>query len=252
MRARIGDRELGCVMKAKDVMTRKVVAIGPDATVEEAARLMLANRVSGIPVVDAEGSLCGVVSEGDFLRRRPAPGDRRRSRWLEFLADPARLTAEFAAARPRLVRDAMTPEVQCVDEGASLETVIEVMERFRIKRVPVLHDGKMAGIVTRANLMRAMVSLARSSLPIGTDDAAIRERLLVEYQKEQCAPAAVVNVVVRGGVVELWGVIVDERQRAVLRLAAENVPGVTAVYDHLVWVDSSGLGTERADTRVKH
>lgn len=224
-------------MKAKDVMTRKVVSVGPDATVLEAGRAMLQARVSGLPVVDNAGKLCGMLSEGDFLRRRPSLTDRRRSRWLEFLMDPDKLASEFSRSHDKKVSDVMTAEAQVIDEDASIETIIEVMERFHIKRVPVVRDGKVVGIVTRANLMRAMVSLARSSLPMGTDDSAIRESLMAEYQKEQCAPAAVVNVVVRGGVVELWGVIVDERQRAVLKIAAENVPGVTAVYDHLTWVD---------------
>ena len=100
----------------------------------------------------------------------------------------------------------------------------------------------MVGIVTRSNLMHAMVSLARVAQPAAADDATIRERLLAEMQKEQWAPVAMINVVVRDGVVELWGVIVDERQREALKVAAENIPGVKAVKDHLVWVEpTSGM-----------
>jgi osmotically-inducible protein OsmY len=122
------------------------------------------------------------------------------------------------------------------------------MERRRIKRVPVLCGSEVVGIVTRSNLMHAMVSLARSAPTTPKDDTTIRERLLAEIQKEQWAPAAMTNVVVHDGVVELWGVVVDERQRAALKVAAENIPGVTAVKDHLVWVEPvSGMTIEPQD-----
>ena len=144
----------------------------------------------------------------------------------------------------------MTTDVQTVDEVTPLEDIVELMERRRIKRVPVVCGGQMVGIVTRSNLMHAMVSLARVAQPAAKDDATIRERLLAEMQKERWAPVATTNVVVHDGVVELWGVIVDERQREALKVAAENIPGVKAVKDHLVWVEpTSGLTIEPADAR---
>ena len=119
------------------------------------------------------------------------------------------------------------------------------MERHRIKRVPVVRGKKVVGIVTRSNLMHAMVSLARAEPKTTKNDADIRETLLVEMKKESWAPAAMVNVVVRDGVVEFWGVIIDERQREALKVAAENIPGVKAVKDHLVWVEpTSGMVIE--------
>ena len=127
------------------------------------------------------------------------------------------------------------------------------MERKRIKRVPVLCGGQLVGIVTRSNLMHAMVSLARMAQPASKDDAAIREKLLAEMQHEKWAPLATVDIVVHEGMVELWGVIVDERQRTALKVAAENIPGVKAVIDHLVWVEpTSGVALDASDAMLTH
>jgi CBS domain-containing protein len=232
-------------MKAEDVMTRDVISIDPDATVLQAARLMLQHHISGLPVIDKDGNLVGVLSEGDFLRRRETKTERRRSRWLEFLMGPGRIAAEYSHSHGNKVSEVMSTDVQSVDVATPIEEIVEVMERRRIKRVPVLCGGLVVGIVTRSNLMHAMVSLARVAQPAAKDDATIRERLLAEMQKELWAPAAMTNVVVRDGVVELWGVIIDERQRQALKIAAENIPGVKAVKDHMVWVEpGSGITIE--------
>jgi len=224
-------------MQARDVMTRSVISVAPDATVLQAARLMLQHRISGLPVVDSAGKLVGVLSEGDFLRRRETQTERRRSRWLEFLMGPGRMAAEYSQTHGSKVAEVMTADVQTVDEDASLDDIVRLMERYRIKRVPVMQAGKLVGIVTRSNLMHAMVSLARAAPPVAKSDAAIRERLLAEMQKQAWAPASMVDVVVRDGVVELWGTIFDERQRSALKVAAENIAGVTAVKDYLAWIE---------------
>ena len=238
-------------MKAEDVMTREVISIDPDSTVLQAARLMLQHHISGLPVIDKEGNLVGVLSEGDFLRRRETKTEKRHSRWLEFLMGPGRIAAEYSHSHGSKVSEVMTKEVQTVDEATALEDIVDLMEHRRIKRVPVLCGGQVVGIITRSNLMHAMVSLARVAQPAATGDAAIRDQLLAEMQKEKWAPAASANVVVHDGVVELWGVIIDERQREALKVAAENIPGVKAVKDHLVWIEpTSGLTIEPADTTL--
>jgi CBS domain-containing protein len=235
-------------MKAKDVMTRTVVSIDQDATVLHAARLMLQHHISGLPVVDKQGALVGVLSEGDFLRRSETHTERRRSRWLEFLMGPGRIAGDYVHSHGSKVSEVMTSDVKSVGEDASLDEIVALMEKHRIKRVPVMRGNKLAGIVTRSNLMHAMVSLARVSPPGAQSDAAIREKLLAEIKKEQWAPAATANVVVHDGVVDLWGMIVDERQRNALKVAAENIPGVTAVKDHLVWIEpTSGIVIEPDD-----
>lgn len=231
-------------MKAEDVMTRKVISIDPDATVLQAARLMLQHRISGLPVIDKAGQIVGVISEGDFLRRRETKTERRRSRWLEFLMGPGRMADEYTHSHGSKVSEVMSTEVQAVDDQASLEDIVKLMERHRIKRVPVLCGGQVVGIVTRSNIMRGMVSLSHTAAPTGKEDTLIRARLLEELQKEQWAPEPG-NIVVHDGIVELWGVIVDERQRDALKVAAENIPGVKEVRDQLVWIEPmSGMVIE--------
>ncbi len=236
-------------MKAEDVMTRNVISIDPDATVLQAARIMLQHRISGLPVVSKDGKLVGIISEGDFLRRRETKTEHRRSRWLEFLMGPGRVAVEYSHSHGSKVSEVMTTEVETVNDVTPLEDIVELMERRRIKRVPVMCGSEVVGIVTRSNLMHAMVSLARAAQGPAEDDAGIRERLLDEIKKEQWAPAATTNVVVHDGVVELWGVIIDERQRAAMKVAAENIPGVRAVKDHMVWIEpTTGMTLEAQET----
>ena len=237
-------------MQVRDVMTRNVISIALDETVLKAAELMLQNRISGLPVVDATGSLVGVVTEGDFLRRGEIGTQRRRPKWLEFLVGPGRLAADYVQASGRKVEDVMSTEPLTVSEDDSLETVVELMERRHVKRLPVLRDGKMVGIVSRANLMYALASLAREVKPSAGDDAAIRERIQATLAKQPWAPQ--VNVVVNRGIAELWGTITDERERQALIVATENVAGVSAVHDHLVWVEPmSGMAFGSPEDEAK-
>jgi CBS domain-containing protein len=232
-------------MKATDVMTREVVSIGPDASVLEAVQLMLQNRISGLPVVDIAGKLQGIVSEGDFLRRTETGTARKRSRFVEFLLGPGRLATDYAHASGRKVGEVMTPDVRTVTEDDPLEQVVHLMERHRIKRVPVTRDGKVVGIVTRANLMRALANLALAEHPVAAGDAAIRASLLAELNRQSWAPVGLIDVVVKDGVVKLSGALTDERERQAIRIAAENVAGVKKVEDHLIWIEpNSGVIVE--------
>jgi CBS-domain-containing membrane protein len=213
---------------------------------------MLQNRISGLPVVGRKGELVGMVTEGDFLRRGEIGTQRRRSRWLEFLIGPGRLADEYVHARGRKVDEVMSREPITVTEDTALDEVVRLMERHRIKRLPVMREGKLVGIVTRANIMHALVSLAVEAKPPAGDDAAIRAQILAECAKQSWAPMS--NVVVRNGVVELWGAITDERERAALIVASENVPGVKAVHDHLVWIEpNSGfvIQSEEDEARAR-
>lgn len=222
-------------MNAGDVMTRDVISIGPDASILEAARLMMQHRISGLPVVDSAGNLVGIVTEGDFLRRRETGTQRQRPRWLEFIIGPGRLATEYTHESGRRVEEIMTADVRTVAEDTPLDEIVHLMERHRIKRLPVVQGRKLVGIVTRANVMRAVVRLAHEAEPASASDADIRERLLTELDKLPWAPA--IGVAVKDGVVKLSGVLTDEAQRTALRVAAENVPGVKGVRDDLVWID---------------
>jgi len=229
-------------MQADEIMTRNVLTVPPDATIEATARLMLDNRISGLPVVGADGKVVGIVTEGDFLRRAELGTERRRSRWLEFLLGPGMIAEEYAHSHGRKVAEAMTREVASVPENTPVEDIVRLMERRRIKRVPVLRDGILVGIVTRANLLRAFASLAGQVPAAAAGDVAIRERLLAEIDRQTWAPRSSIDIVVRNGIVHFWGVILHGAQRQALRVVAENIPGVKGVEDNMVWVEPmSGL-----------
>ena len=222
-------------MQVKDVMTRNVVSVRANEPIVRAARVMLQNRISGLPVIDADGDLVGIVTEGDFLRRSELGTQRRRPRWLEFIVGPGRLAEEYVSQSGKKVEEIMTPDPVTATLDDSLEDVVELMERHHVKRLPVMQSGRMVGIVSRANLMHALASLARdAAAPVG-DDSKIRDNITAAIGNEKWAPR--VNVVVKNGVAELWGVITDERERQALIVATENVPGVERVHDHLVWVE---------------
>ncbi len=224
-------------MKVKDVMTSRVVTIGPDATVRDAAQLMLGKRISGLPVVDSGGALVGVVTEGDFLRRAEIGTGKKRSLWWDILLGPGRLAEEYVQSHSRNIKDVMTPEPYTATSDTALEDVVAMMEKRQIKRVPVVDNGKLVGIVSRSNLIRALISAGPSIPAGGVDDATIRANILNELNRERWAALGTVDVIVRSGTVHLWGIITDERERQALIVAAQNVPGVKNVRDHLSWME---------------
>lgn len=223
-------------MQAKDVMTQPVIAIAPETSIWEAVRLMLQRKISGLPVVDKSGHLAGIVTEGDFLRRIETGTLRRRPRWIEFLVGPGRLAQEYVHASGRKVDEVMTIEVHSVAEDAPLDEVVTLMECHRIKRVPVLRGQQMVGIVTRANLVRALARVAKPLPSASTDDATIRRRLLSHLDQQKWAPTGSIGIAVTDGIVTLSGTITDERERQALCVAAENIPGVKKVEDQLAWL----------------
>jgi CBS domain-containing protein len=224
-------------MKVKDIMTSPVLSVESESPISQAIQLMLEKRISGLPVLDGQGRLVGIVTEGDFLRRTETGTQRQRSRWLEFLIGPGRLADEYTRSHGRKVIDVMTPDPVTLDEQTSLEEVVRIMEKRRIKRLPVVRERKLVGIVSRANLLHALAGAASDIKPVTTSDEAIRKQLLTELGRQSWAPAALINAIVKQGVVELWGTITDERERQAIIVAAENVPGVKGVRDHLVWIE---------------
>jgi CBS domain-containing protein len=235
-------------MKVKDVMTSPVVSVEPDASIWQAMRIMLQRHISGLPVIDQHGRLVGIVSEGDFLRRAETGTQRRRPSWLEFLVGPGRLADEYTRTHGRKVREVMTPDPLTVREETPLDEVVRTMEKRRIKRLLVVRGDQVVGIVTRANLVHALAGVARELRPTAASDREIRQRLLKELAGEPWAPVGLIDVSVRDGAVELWGTITEERQRQALVAAAENVPGVKSVKEHLGWVDMmSGMLLSQAD-----
>jgi CBS-domain-containing membrane protein len=225
-------------MKVAEIMTQPAITVRPETTIAEAAGLLLEHRISGLPVVDAAGEVVGIVTEGDLLRRAETGTERRHARWLEFLITPGRLAREYAGAHARKVGEVMAPDVVSIAPQDPLEEVVRLMETRHIKRLPVIDAGRLVGIVSRANLVRALVDkLARPAAAAAGDGAAIRERILGDIAKQRWAPQASVDVRVSDGVVELYGTITDDRERAALVVLAENTVGVKAVHDQLVWVE---------------
>lgn len=225
-------------MRASHIMTVPVVTVPRTASVGEAARLMLHHRVSGLPVVDAVGDLVGMITEGDLLRRSETAAEPRRPRWLQIVFGQGQLAAEYVHAHSRRIDDLMTRDVATVPADTPVERIAGLMETRRIKRVPVVQRCRVVGIVSRANLLHALAS-APDRVPDGPPAAlALRDRVLRELAAQPWARRLPINVVVWDGVVHLWGSVSDERQRAAMRVAAENVPGVRGVEDHLVRVDS--------------
>jgi CBS domain-containing protein len=222
-------------MKTGWIMTRQVVSVGPDASILDAARLMFQNNISGLPVVDANGSLVGIVSEGDFLRRTEIGTERKRSRWLEVFARSGQLAEEYARSHGRRIEDIMTPDPATVTEDTPLDEAVELMERRRIKRLPVVRGRQVVGMLSRADLMHALASLVRETLPPTNDDAEIQHRVLAELDRLPWAKRVKVNI--RNGVVQLFGSLSDLRERRGVRVAVENVPGVTGIEDRMVLVE---------------
>lgn len=234
-------------MRAADVMTTNVITIAPDATVQDVAALLANNGISGVPVVDAAGTLIGVVSEGDLLHRAETGTERRterrRSRWLDSLAADRDMARDYVKSHSRTVRDVMTADVITVTETTGLDEIANLLETKRIKRVPVVRDGKVVGIVSRANLVRALVA-TQSQASTGTDgdDRAIRRGLLEELQRQPWAKVWPADVIVRDKIVHIW--CSDDKsddERRALRVAAENTPGVRGVEEHIVAVPMTPL-----------
>ncbi len=221
-------------MRAIDVMALGVVVARPDISVRETAQMLADYHVSGMPVVDRDGKLVGMVTESDLLRRAEIGTDgARHARWQEWIAPKHELASEYVKTHSRRLSDVMTTRVFSVNEETPLDEIATLMERHRIKRVPVLRDGKVVGLVSRADLIRALASvgpeLRRSVAP---GDAAIREAVLSAMSGNRWALQRR-NVIVTNGVVHLWGVITSRDEGNAIRVAAENVPGVKEVRSHL-------------------
>ena len=218
-------------MRARDVMVRAVATTTPETTVEKVARLMINLRISGVPVLDKNGQLVGIVTEGDMLRRAETGTERRRSRWSEWFSANSRLAAEYIKSHARRVEDIMTREVVSVGESATLAEIAELMETKRIKRVPVVHEGKIVGIISRADLLQVLASGGTSN---EDNDRLIRERLLAKLRTQEWASSSASSVVVSDGVVHFWGTVGSEEERRALRVVAENIPGVRGIEDHSI------------------
>lgn len=222
-------------MLVSEIMTSPVLVIEPSASIAEAARIMLGDRVSGLPVVDQDKRLVGILTEGDFLRRGELGEVRKRPRWLEVFVGSGKRAEEYVQSHGRKVEDVMSPSPVTIAPDASLEELIGLMTARKIKRVPVVEEGELVGVVARSDVMRAVLRALPASSAAAGDDERIRQAIAAELKRHSWS--AGVRVTVSRGVAELSGVIFDERAREATRVAAENVPGVTEVVDQLCWIE---------------
>ncbi|MGA3400914.1 MAG: CBS domain-containing protein [Acetobacteraceae bacterium] len=220
-------------MNAADIMTPDVITVRPDTPLDQVVTLMLDNRISGVPVMD-EDCVVGIVTEGDLLRRVELGSEPRRSHLLELVSRATPLAADYVRSHGRKASEVMTENVITVDDTTPIADIARLLEARRIKRVPVLRDGKLAGIVSRANLLRALATRLQATAPSLVDDQRIRTALLAELRQHKWgAMVAQLDVTVENGVVDLWGVVHSQEQKMAVRVMAENMPGVTRVEDHL-------------------
>ncbi len=227
-------------MNAADVMTPDVITVRPDASLEQVIALMLEHRISGVPVMDRD-TLVGIISEGDLLRRVELGTQPRRSHLLEAFSSATSLAAEYARTHGRKASEVMTADVVTVEDTTPISEVARVLETHRIKRVPVLREGKLVGIVSRANLLRALAERLHSVPEPLPNDRRIRMTVFNVVQAHKWGShVAQLDVTVQDGVVTLWGLISSEEQRMAMRVAAENVPGVIRVEDRLEDVTAAG------------
>jgi CBS domain-containing protein len=231
-------------MRAHQIMTKNVISVTPHTSIEDAARIMLLNKISGLPVVEDNGTLAGMVSQSDFLRRSEIGTGRKRPAWLQFFVGPGRAAADFIRERGRKIEDVMTTGPITVEEETPLEELVGLMEKHDIKRLPVMNGKALVGIVTRTNLLQAVASMAHEIPDPTADDDHIRDRILRQVNATDWRPIGF-DVTVRNGVVHLHGIITTEESRQAAIVAAENTAGVTKVHDHLCLVDSySGFSVE--------
>ncbi|MEX2242043.1 MAG: CBS domain-containing protein [Burkholderiales bacterium] len=219
-------------MKAADIMVKDVVTAGPEASVQELAAIMLERRISGMPVVDGSGRLLGVVSEGDLIRRPEIDTDRVKLGWLRLLLSDEALARDFVKSHGRKAREVMTQPAISVAADAPLAEVVRLMERHRVKRLPVVEKGKLVGLVTRTDLLRAVVA-RQAAAPVERSDDELRQKIVSMLRDEDWASSAVVHVQVENGVAQLWGTVESQDQREALLLAVRGVPGVKGVQPHL-------------------
>ncbi len=229
-------------MNASAIMVSDVITVKPDDTVQDVAGLLLVNRISAAPVVDDSGKMVGIVSEGDLLRRSENRTEHERPWWLKLLMGREFLAAEFIKEYGRKIADVMTHEVISAKPDTPVVDIATLLERHRIKRVPIVQNGKIVGIVSRANLIQALAVCRNKSLePQTVADAELRDKVVSRLKAEPWVRPSLVNVTVTEGTVDLWGIVDSPVEKHALRVAVEVTPGVRAVNDNVL-VRPAGTG----------
>ena len=230
-------------MKAKDLMTTDLVTVRPETSVRHIAQIMLRHRISAVPVIDDENRMVGIVSEGDLMRRAESGTDRRGSWWLALLASAEENAKDYVKSHGKHARDVMTADVVSADKEMPISKIAAILEEKRIKRLPVVKDGRLIGIVSRADLLHGLAAASLDQSAPG--DQAIRRAVSTRIREDAGVRDSLLNVVVSDGVVHLWGALRSKAERDAARIAAESVRGVKALVDHTsVLPDGFLIGAE--------
>jgi len=221
-------------MLASDVMVRNVVTVHPDTDVADAIKLLAEHDVSALPVLDDAGNLVGMLSEADLIHRVEIGSERHRPWWVEAVTGASTLATEFAKSHGKKVGEVMATGVISVSEDTPLSEIAALFERKRIKRVPVVKDGKLVGMVSRSNLIQALASAVGRVDQHDETDRQIRLELLSRLKDQKWTGFGDRNVTVGNRVVHLWGLVGSEEERKALLALAEGVPGVSSVSDEMI------------------
>jgi CBS domain-containing protein len=225
-------------MKVGEAMTRGVITVSTEDSLVAAMKLMRDHHFSGVPVVDGQSHVVGMLTEGDLMRRVELGTERRHPRWLEFILGPRRLAQEYVDAHGRRVAEVMTTEVVTIESTTSLAQAVNLMEDRHIKRLPVLEHGRLVGILSRSDLLRAFLATsAEADAAQGTSDDAIRQHIDSEIDRQPWNPRATVAIKVRQGTVDLSGIVTSEAMREALRVLVENIPGVVRIRDDITTIE---------------
>lgn len=229
-------------MLAQDVMTTKIVSVRPDTSVMEISKLLLAHQISAVPVVRPDGRLIGMVSEGDLMRRPENDTISERSWWLQLFASPHDSQLDFVKTHGKIAEQVMTKKPLTVSVDTSLAEVAEILEKNQIKRVPVMNAGKMVGIVSRANLLHGLVTAMPTISEPNLKDRDIRKAVVSALESLNGINANMINVIVKDGKVQLWGIVDDDTAHNAVIVAAELIDGVGKVESHLGRMPSLAYG----------
>jgi len=221
-------------MQAKDIMTPQVITVGPDATVREIAVLLAEKGISAVPVVD-HGEVVGIVSEGDLLHRQELGTDqhRRRSSWLRIAEDRDAMAAFDVKAHGMCAREIMTRNLITISEDAPLSEIADTLEGNNVKRLLVMRQKKLVGIVSRANIVRALAARPEgANAPVSSDDEEIRIKVIEVLKNTPGTSPWLTTVIVSNGIVNLYGTVEEEGKRDPSRIAIEKIQHVVEVRDH--------------------
>lgn len=221
-------------MKARDIMSKNVITVGRETSVHDIAQLMTSKRISGVPVVAEDGTILGIVSESDLLRRAELGTEPQRKWWLSFFSDPDLLARQYRKTHGLKAEDVMSRPVVTVDENADLGEIANTLERRRVKRLPVVRDGKLVGIISRADIVKALSQSEPQPGKRISSDTELEEALLAKIREQDWLDGSFLNVSVQNGVVELNGFIPSAEQRRALHVLVDEVDGVQGVEDRLV------------------